>query len=86
MAEGLLSGTLGSCDVFNVGTGTGSSVEEVVQVIQKVWSTNKTLKTLNRPRRNEIPISIANIGKIQRELGWTPKYSLEKGLQEMLRG
>ena len=69
--------------VFNVGTGIGNSVKEVAEVIQKIWGCKKTFVSLDRPRENEIPISIADITMIKKELNWQPAYSLEAGLQEM---
>ena len=83
IGNGLVSGFLGSCEVFNVGTGIGTSVREVVETIQKVWRIDKPISSRNQPRKNEIPISIADIRKIKQELGWEPGYSLEEGLKDM---
>ena len=71
--------------VFNVGTGVGHSVKEVGELIQKIWGTQKNFVSLDSPRQNEISVSIANIDKINKELGWQPVYSLEAGLKEMFK-
>jgi nucleoside-diphosphate-sugar epimerase len=70
-------------EIFNIGTGKGHSVGEVVGVIQKVWGVQKDVRTLHQPRENEISVSIANIEKITRELNWHPSYSLKSGLVDM---
>ena len=85
MGERLAIGDLKCGEVFNVGTGAGHSVGEVVQTIQQVWGTNKEVESINQPRKNEIAVSIANIEKITDRLGWHPTYSLEDGLREIFR-
>lgn len=83
MGELLVENSLGACEVFNVGTGAGYSVGEVVHIVQKVWGTDKAVKSTNQPRKNEIPASIASIDRIQKQLSWGPQYSLEGGLRKI---
>jgi GDP-4-dehydro-6-deoxy-D-mannose reductase len=72
-----------TCNIFNVGTGRGYSVEDVVGIIQGIWGSSKELKSTNVPRKNEILESVADIRRIKRSLDWEPAYSLEAGLSEM---
>ena len=63
---------------FNLGTGGGTSVREVIAACEKV--TGKTIPVVEKPRRpGDPPRLIAGSEKIKRELGWAPKYeSIEK--------
>ncbi len=59
---------------YNVGTGRGYSVREVIQVVEQV--TGKTVPVKEGPRRaGDPPALVAGADKIGRELGWAPKYT-----------
>ncbi len=62
---------------YNLGTGGGSSVREVIDVARKV--TGQKIDTVEKTRRpGDPPRLIASSGKIERELGWKPQFqSLE---------
>jgi len=69
----------GNIEVFNVGTGTGSSVLEVVNAFEK--ATGKKVKYAIGPRRDGDAVSVfADNGKIVKELNWEPHFSLEEAL------
>jgi UDP-glucose 4-epimerase len=62
-------------DVFNLGTGSGSSVLEVISAVEKACS--KKIITKNSPRRSGDPaVSVANSDKAQNVLNWKAKYNL----------
>ena len=63
---------------YNLGTGGGTSVREVIAACEKV--TGKKIPVIEKPRRpGDPPRLIAGSAKIKSELGWTPKYeSIEK--------
>jgi UDP-glucose 4-epimerase len=66
--------------VYNVGTGKGSSVKEVIEMVRKV--TGKDFPVRVGPRRpGDWATAYADVGKIQKELGWQPQYRL-KGVVE----
>jgi UDP-glucose 4-epimerase len=63
-------------NVYNAGMGHGYSVKEVVQTVQKV--TGLEVKSVYGPRRpGDPPQLVADTSKINQELGWKAKYSLE---------
>jgi len=63
----------GEFQAFNIGTGTGSSVKEVITVAESI--TGKAIAVKYAPRRaGDPPMLVASAEKIQRELGWKPKY------------
>lgn len=68
----LLAG--GGSDVFNVGTGTGHSVREVMAAVEEV--TGKKIPYEMGPRREgDAPVLVANSTKLQKTLGWQPRYA-----------
>jgi UDP-glucose 4-epimerase len=61
----------GSHRVYNVGSGTGFSVQEVVDVCRHV--TGHSIPTIQAPRRPGDPaVLVASSALIQAELGWRP--------------
>jgi UDP-glucose 4-epimerase len=70
--EKLLSG--GASDAFNVGTGAGHSVLEVLRAVEEV--TGRTVPYEIAPRRaGDPPALVANSDKLKRALGWKPRFS-----------
>jgi UDP-glucose-4-epimerase GalE len=66
--------TPGSGLCYNLGIGRGYSVREVVTTIETV--TGKPVPVKEGPRRpGDPPSLVASSEKIQRELGWRPKYA-----------
>ena len=60
---------------FNVGTGSGSSVFEVLNEIKRVSGIDFEIEV--QPRRAGDPPSLcANVSRIEEELGWTAKQGL----------
>jgi len=66
-------------EVFNVGTGTGSSVLEVIQSFEKVSSQKLNYKIVAR-REGDIAAAYANTDKANNELGWKAVSSLDDAL------
>lgn len=70
-------------DIFNIATGKGTSVNEVVKILMEKLH---KVKIFYLPKRNmEIEESIANIEKARRVLCYEPHYSLEDGLYETIK-
>jgi len=64
-------------EVYNVGSGKGYSVKEMIGQIS--LSMNRELNPKISARRpGDIPRLIASISKIERELGWRPKRTLRQ--------
>ncbi len=58
---------------YNLGTGGGSSVREVIDAARAV--TGKKIAVVEKPRRpGDPPRLIASSEKIRRELGWVPQF------------
>ena len=70
--EYLLAG--GSSDQFNVGTGSGHSVMEVIRAVEEV--TGQKVPYVMGTRREGDPASlVASSDKLQAKLGWQPRSS-----------
>lgn len=64
----------GASDVFNLGTGTGTSVLEIVHAVERV--TGKSVPREIGPRRpGDPPALVASAEKAARILGWKPVQS-----------
>lgn len=66
-------------ETFNLGTGTGSSVLEVITVFEKVSGHKLNYKIVGR-REGDITSAYANTDKANTVLGWKAKSSLEEAL------
>ncbi|HRN79942.1 MAG TPA: UDP-glucose 4-epimerase GalE [Ferruginibacter sp.] len=65
-----------SCDVFNLGSGNGFTVLEVIQMFEKV-SKSKLNYTIGPRRAGDVIAIYANNEKAKNVLGWECRYSLE---------
>jgi UDP-glucose 4-epimerase len=62
--------------IFNIGTGKGVSVNELLKVYQKVNKLKLKLKKTAR-RKGDIAVSYACVKKIKNKIGWKSKYSIK---------
>ena len=64
----------GQSRVYNLGSGSGYSVREVIAAARKV--TGQAIPAIESPRRaGDLPALIADSDKIGRELGWGTQYN-----------
>lgn len=67
-------------DIFNVGTGEGKTVLEVIEAFERI--NQITLNYTKGPRRPGDVIQVfADTTYITKKLGWKPEYTLEDALQ-----
>jgi UDP-glucose 4-epimerase len=66
-------------ETFNLGTGTGSSVLEVIQAFEKVSGKKLNYQIVGR-REGDITSAYANTDKAKNILGWSTQLSLEEAL------
>ena len=68
-------------DFFNIGTGDGTSVLQIIQAFEK--TTGEKVNYELKPRRSgDITAVYAAIGKSKEVLGWQSKRSLEESLKD----
>ncbi len=68
------------CETFNVGTGKGVSVLEVIQTFEKV-SGKKVPYQFTEPRDGDTVAAFADVEMIEQKIGWKAKYTLEEALK-----
>jgi UDP-glucose 4-epimerase len=68
-----------STDVFNIGTGKGNSVQEVINTFEKVTGIKLPVKYIER-RDGDIKSIYADCRKASLALQWNAKYTLEDAL------
>lgn len=74
----------GTCETFNLGTGRGSSVLEVVRGLEAI--TGRPLPHIIGPRRpGDVPEVYADAGKAARVLGWKAERTLQEALADAWR-
>ncbi|WP_307893925.1 UDP-glucose 4-epimerase GalE [Bacillus swezeyi] len=61
-------------NVYNVGTGAGHSVKEIIETAEKITERSIAQKTDER-RAGDPPVLVADSRSLQEQLGWKPKYS-----------
>ncbi len=77
-------GTRRGVGIFNLGTGTGSSVLDVIHAFERAC--NKTLPYHVKPRRaGDIAENYAACEKAHSELGWSAEYDLDRMCEDSWR-
>ena len=70
--------------VFNIGSGIGHTLSEVIDKIGKILNYD-ILINKHKKNMNDIPTSILDISKAKNILGYNPTVTLDDGLRLMLR-
>jgi UDP-glucose 4-epimerase len=69
------------CEVFNIGTGKGSSVQNLVDTFERVNGIKINKKVVAR-RPGDITAIYANADKAKEVLGWSAKLTMEDALRD----
>ena len=70
--------------IFNLGSGTSTSVKEIVKIIMKFSPKKPIVKFSEEVRKGEILDTVADISKIKNELEWQPNIPLKEGLRSLI--
>jgi UDP-glucose 4-epimerase len=73
--------TVGEANAFNVGTGRGFSVREVIRTVEEVTGKPIAVKEAGR-REGDPPSLVADAGRIRQTFGWQPRYTELKPIVE----
>jgi UDP-glucose 4-epimerase len=72
----------GENKIFNIGSGQGHSLNEVIQVIEEV--TGRALRVKYTDARSfDVPINVLDISRAKNQLIWAPMVSLRDGVARM---
>jgi nucleoside-diphosphate-sugar epimerase len=66
---------------INIGSGIPISVRTLVEYIGTMLDRSELLQFAPADRNLETPLVVANIQRLRSELQWTPKYSLQQGME-----
>jgi UDP-glucose 4-epimerase len=69
------------CGVFNIGSGNGISLNELIATIRRVC--NRTIEVhYSEARSIDVPANYLNVSRARDVLGWRCAFSLEEGLAQ----
>ena len=69
-----------SCTVYNIGSGVGRSLHDVIAAIFRLVGRTVPIRWLPA-RAIDVPVNVLDISKARHGLGWTPQVSFEEGLR-----
>jgi UDP-glucose 4-epimerase len=70
--------------IYNVGYGKSYSNLEVAEIASKIAGNRSTITVQSAPRPNDVPDCSVNVSLAKNTFSWTPCYSLEQGLRELI--
>ena len=70
--------------IFNVGSGTATTVKEVAELLNQFYNTNVNISISEKFRIGDIRHNYADLTKVNNLLGFTPKYNFQEGLLEFV--
>ena len=71
-------------EVFNVGTGTGTTIEDVMETIGEITGHPVDVRQVPERMRDGDGHLISDPQKLMQATGWKPEYDLEAGLRQLL--
>jgi UDP-N-acetylglucosamine 4-epimerase len=73
--------------IYNVAYGSSTSLNELAELVTEAIASRKPQATLHKIsygpfRKGDIPHSLASIEKIKAHLGYSPRVSIQEGIQK----
>ena len=72
------------CDIYNIGTGKYYSLNEVVEILNKILKKDIKSKYIDNPIKNYIRHTWADTEKSKRELGFEHKVDIYQGIEKLI--
>ncbi len=73
-----------SGEVYNIGSGKGSTVTDIIHTFESITDTKVEIsKTNTKSRVSDVPILIADATKFRSTTGWEPTHSLRETLESV---
>ncbi|MCX6816733.1 MAG: NAD(P)-dependent oxidoreductase [Candidatus Beckwithbacteria bacterium] len=73
-----------SGETYNIGPEKPTTLQELVQAMEKVTGKKARVKYSGQERPNEVNLNRVDTGKMKAKLNWQPEISLEQGLKQYL--
>ena len=73
-------------EIYNVGTGIGRSIKEMIDLVQEAAGVDKPVRQMPerfRPEKSEVAALVCDYGKAQAAFGYEPSISFEDGLERL---
>ncbi len=71
----------GNYSVFNISSGHGTSLNNIISMMESILG-RPIDRTYKPGRPFDVPVSVLDNALAQKELGWTPKISLDEGMRK----
>lgn len=75
----------GKNEVFNLGTGSGNSVLEIIKIVKEKIGVDFQVGDSSNRRKGEADKMIADISRAKNILGWEPAHSLDDSIQSLIK-
>lgn len=72
-------------NIFNLGTGSSSSVESLVEILMKISPNKFNVEYTHEYRKGEVLDSVADTRKLKAEIGWENEIDLAEGLKSFFQ-
>jgi UDP-glucose 4-epimerase len=79
----LLVGHQGPSRVFNIGSGQGHTLLDLVSMIENIIGEAVEVR-FREARTVDVPVNVLDISRAKAELNWCPKTDLETGMRRMM--
>lgn len=74
-----------SGEIYNIGTGVGHTISQVLQIIKDLSLSKVEVKVLDKlVRTSDVPVLIADASKFKQVTHWEPQISLEQTISDIL--
>ena len=73
-----------SGEIFNVGSGVNTSVNDVAHSLKKLYKSNQNIIISGKYRAGDIRHNYADLSKIKKLLGFVPKYNFKNGISNFV--
>lgn len=71
--------------VYNVGTGVSTKITDIANKLKRLYNSNSEIKISSYHRDGDIIHAIANLSETINDLRFKPKYSLDYGLNKLVK-
>lgn len=72
-------------EIYNLGTGIGQSIGQIVDIFNSLVSTKvEIIESSNLSRSADVPFLIADVTKFKAVSGWMPIHSIERTISDIL--
>jgi len=74
-----------SGEIYNIGSGTGHAISEILEVLQSLTSAKVEIKVKDDlVRTADVPVLVADASKFRKATSWEPKIPLSKTILDIL--